>query len=605
MLLHLAFVIGCFLAGVLATRAAVGYRTRALVVVAVGLAALYFFVGALDVPRFSLGGREDAAAGSSDPGGAEGSSAGDARGEAPPTETEDLDALRAWAANVFGGAGRRGRGEELGRDEALPGISAADWASVAGWVLFATGLVAIVWRPVVGVYLIVFFALAGDSTLAPAYPFIKGLSSRESVLFVHDALVVSPLEVFLVATFASWGWRRRRAGDDHAHATARQLSVTAGPLALPAALFLLFVLAGLVRGLVDGGDAVIALWEARPLVHVVAVGVIAHVLLERRHHVTRLVWVVMVALAIEGVWGTLHTLGPAGAVAGAHRGSITDHAASIHINAVIVLCVVVWVHRGVGWRFRLGVPLLLPPMLFVYLASQRRAAFLTLGIACALLLVMLWRERPRLFRMLLPGLCLAGAVYLGAFWNSSSPLGLPARAVRSVVASDQASAKDQGSNAYRALENANIRQTMHAHPILGVGFGRPFDIVRPMPDISFAFEWWAYITHNSVLWIWLKMGAAGFVVLLVLVGTTLFTGARVIGSARDPDRRAVLAAATLYLVMHFVYAWVDMSWDTASMVLVGAFAGLVNRRAVASTRSLARACVDPKPALPPMPAGAR
>ena len=32
----------------------------------------------------------------------------------------------------------------------------------------------------------------------------------------------------------------------------------------------------------------------------------------------------------------------------------------------------------------------------------------------------------------------------------------------------------------------------------------------------------------------------------------------------------------LYLVMHFVYAYVDMSWDTQSMVYVGTAMGLLN-----------------------------
>jgi hypothetical protein len=40
--------------------------------------------------------------------------------------------------------------------------------------------------------------------------------------------------------------------------------------------------------------------------------------------------------------------------------------------------------------------------------------------------------------------------------------------------------------------------------------------------------------------------------------------------------RAFALTATLYLVMHFVYAYVDISWDGASMVYIGAMMGLIN-----------------------------
>ena len=39
---------------------------------------------------------------------------------------------------------------------------------------------------------------------------------------------------------------------------------------------------------------------------------------------------------------------------------------------------------------------------------------------------------------------------------------------------------------------------------------------------------------------------------------------------------AIALTATLYLVMHFLYAYVDISWDAQSMVYVGVMMGLIN-----------------------------
>ena len=108
-----------------------------------------------------------------------------------------------------------------------------------------------------------------------------------------------------------------------------------------------------------------------------------------------------------------------------------------------------------------------------------------------------------------------------------------------------------------------------------MGFGNKFFILVPMPDISF-FEWWEYITHNSVIWIWMKTGMGGFFSMIFLVGMSLMTGVRSLLRMPGGDLSAAALTMLLYIVMHFVYAYVDMSWDTQSMVYVGAAMGVLN-----------------------------
>ena len=138
-----------------------------------------------------------------------------------------------------------------------------------------------------------------------------------------------------------------------------------------------------------------------------------------------------------------------------------------------------------------------------------------------------------------------------------------------------ASSRDQSSNVYRVLENYDILFTLRAHPFTGVGFGQQFYMAVPLPDISF-YVWWQYITHNSILWIWLKTGLGGFLSLLFMVGFSLMTGIQSLLRIKDRELKAAAFVAVFYIVTHFIYAYVDMSWDSRSMVYVGTMLGLIN-----------------------------
>jgi O-antigen ligase len=96
-----------------------------------------------------------------------------------------------------------------------------------------------------------------------------------------------------------------------------------------------------------------------------------------------------------------------------------------------------------------------------------------------------------------------------------------------------------------------------------------------MPDISF-FIWWEYITHNSILWIWIQTGVGGFVSVIFLIGMAMIVGVRVLWRMPGGDLSAFALMAMLYIVMHFIFAYVDMSWEAQSMIYVGTMMGLLN-----------------------------
>ncbi len=437
------------------------------------------------------------------------------------------------------------------------------------WFIFFAGLAATVYQPRYGIYLMLLFTLLGDWIMFPWYPFWKNFSSVESIFFVHRYLIVSPLETYMVVTFAAWLGRGL---------VARQLHFFRGPLFWPIAVFMGFIGWGLAFGLALGGNANIALWEARPISYLPALFVLTSNLITMRRHVNQLIWVLALALFARGIEAVVYVATVLHwQIHGLER--IGNHAMSIYFASFFVLAIAVWLFRDTLAK-RVLFPLMLPPMVYAFFANQRRASFVALGVAFVLLAAVLFQLRRRLFWALIPPLALAAGLYFAAFWNHGGMLGFPIEAFKSVIG--MGNARNAASNEYRLIENANIMYTLRLAPF-GVGFGRKFYILYQLPDISF-FEWWEYQTHNSVLWMWMKMGPFGFVVMLFMFGMAIIVGARALMRLPGGVLSAAALTATLYIVMHCIYAYVDISWDLSSMVYLGVAMGLLNRLdAIAAT----------------------
>jgi len=436
-------------------------------------------------------------------------------------------------------------------------------AIIAALIIFAAA-VAIFYEPRYGVYLTLFFALVGDNTMLPWYPFYKNLSSVESLFFLDKALIFSPLEIFLVLTTISWLGRA---------AMQRKLDFYSGPLFWPTMVFTAFVFVGLAYGLARGGDANIALWEVRPILYMPLMLVLVSNLVTKREHVSHLLWAIMIALLIEGIVGSLTYFLVLDGDLG-RTDSLTDHSAAMHLNTIFIFGIAAWLYRASPVK-RIILPLMVLPVLFTYLAAQRRAAFVTLVVALIFVAIMLYKEHRQAFWLIVPPLALAGLLYLGVFWNSGGATAMPAQAIKSVIAENKASEQDRNSNNYRKIENYNSLVTIRSAPLTGVGFGNKFIVAVPMPDISF-FEWWQYLTHNSIVYIWIKAGIGGFIAMLTLIGLSIMVGVRATLRMPRGDLKAAALLAVLYVIMHFIYAYVDISWDNQSMLYIGAMLGLIN-----------------------------
>jgi O-antigen ligase len=448
---------------------------------------------------------------------------------------------------------------------ALLTIRSAPQPTAIAFAVVLFGAVCIVARPTVGVYLTVFLTVVGDAQLAWWYPFIKNLSSPESVLYVHDAFIVSPLELYLVLTAVVWLLGR--------------LDVNRPPFERGALLWPVMAFAGLAAvgfavGVGTGGDLNVALWEVRPIAYVPLLYVLATNLFTSRRQYRMLLAVAVAAIALESIHALYVIFTASGPEADRLAGlGYLEHSASLHANTLIVWLAAMAAVGERAFGTKLALATVAIPVGIAYLYAERRSAVVALLAALLLVAIVLHRHRRAAFWVIVPLASLLLGLYLVAFWNVDGPIGLPAQAIKSTIAPSQLTPADMSSDFYRRVETHNLIETIRLNPVLGQGFGHRFIQFLPLPYIPFV--WADYLPHNSVLWIWMNMGAAGFVAMLYLFGAAIGTGARATMQLRSRDGAALALTGTLFIVMYAIYAYVDIAWDIGSMVLLGIILALI------------------------------
>jgi O-antigen ligase len=430
--------------------------------------------------------------------------------------------------------------------------------SLAVLVLVLGGVV-VVARPVFGVYLTVFLAILGDGITSAWYPFTKGFSSPESILFVSRSLIGSPLELYLVLLFM--GWLLTRVAE-------RRWDVVRGRFFWPLVAFAALLLIGFGRGIASGGNKNVALWEIRPILYLPLLYFLCTNLLRTKDRYERVYWAIIGATAINSVIALFFRSSRTQAQL-SNMESLVQHGATLPMNALFVYVAGTWIFRSASRGKKVLLHGLAVPIVIAYLYSQRRAAIIALIAAVLLLFVVLFRTNRKLFFRLAPTVLVLGTLYTAAYWNSSGSLAFPAQAVKSVVAPDQLSARDQSSDFYRVVETIDIQYTIRTSPLMGIGFGQKFYRPFPLPQIS-SFLLADYITHNSILWIWMKSGVFGFLAMLYLFAIAMRAGARSMLATKDRDEAAMTLTSVGFVLMYAVFSYVDISWDAKSMVFLAA-----------------------------------
>lgn len=342
-----------------------------------------------------------------------------------------------------------------------------------------------------------------------------------SLKFSSVKVIFSVLEISLGVIFLLWFLVGRKSG--RRIGPKYNLGTLIMPLALFGAMLLVGVLFGISRG---GGDSTIALWEIRGFLMMIAVYFLAGIFITDENHINTLIWVVFIAAGILCTDNILRWFF-------LYRSDTMDDLAYDHVDSVVLvfaalLCMSLLLFGGTRAQRRYAA-FLLPAIVFALDVMKRRAAFAILGVGVVVLVIIILRLRPRLFwTIVVPCLGLA-LVYLAIFWNDTSALGQPARAISSMFTPDP---RDAASNLYRVLEHADILANIQTSPILGLGFGQQFIFYYALPDLSF-WPFWHYTPHNAVLWVWLKDGALGFGAFFWLLSRAVYDGSVALEGQRE------------------------------------------------------------------------
>jgi hypothetical protein len=207
-------------------------------------------------------------------------------------------------------------------------------------------------------------------------------------------------------------------------------------------------------------------------------------------------------------------------------------------------------------------------MLWPYILNDRRTSFV--GLMAALLLLPL--ILPKAFRVRLRSTfrwALVAGTALVAYKvvYSKAPPNIGARAYG-------ANYIDVGNLDYRQIENFNLMVGVIERPLLGLGFGTRFPQVVPLPDISFSFELFDAIPHNTMLYLWAFAGPFGIAALMTASCMMMVVLSR-IGQLARTKRELMLAFLGLIVVTQWgMYVTFDMGLlESRTSMLVGVFAG--------------------------------
>jgi hypothetical protein len=416
---------------------------------------------------------------------------------------------------------------------------------------------AIVMRPAVGLYLFgAAAALLEQFDLPVNTPITGQLHAYQNLSgFTPIPLRLSPVDLLVILTLASWA----------VHRVAARERPRTGPFALVVFLYLAAFLIGTAFGLMRGGfDENAALGELRGPFYVVVVYFLAADLIRERRQLLFMVAgfsALVTVKALQGIGTYATTLGS--------LDEVTGHEDVVFFNVVLALAIVAFI---IGLRTKLAVLVMAvaPLCLLAELFTQRRVGYVGLALICVVIAALFVIKDPRRGWPVVAAGALAIGAYLPLFWNDTGALGQPIRAVRAGLDDSSISVRDQLSDRFRVIENKNIGYTMQMVPLTGVGVGQAYVLKEQPPRLPASFTFWQFITHNALLWLWLKAGPLGAFALWWLVARVSLFGAALWARLSDPELRWLATIPLAFILGQVIFSTVELGLNySRTMILLG------------------------------------
>jgi O-antigen ligase len=364
------------------------------------------------------------------------------------------------------------------------------------------------------------------------------------------------------------------------HAVKHETLLRGGGLILPFVLFLLCVVVAAVYGYLTGGTLKIIVVETRPFVYFFESYLLAYNLVTRKYQVRGFFWLIILGAlvkALQGLYIYVKLHGQTGS------DSLMSHEESFFFIGMLLFLVLLCVHYR--WRRQLIAALCaLPIVLLTLVLNNRRADYvaflLALGVAWALMFVLRPKARLMLGTIAVLSVLLLGG-YVAVFANSTSAFGKPAHGIIAIFHPNPTDVRDVNSNRYRFIENFDLRYTIaRENFFVGMGFGKayfePIPLTTIFPNVGTADQYYNYVPHNNIYWVWMRFGAIGFLIFWYLFGSIIVRGCLIARQLRDPYLQVAAIYAVGMTVAEIVVAFADYQlFFFRNVIYIGLLAGIL------------------------------
>lgn len=392
---------------------------------------------------------------------------------------------------------------------------------------------------------------------SPLYPLGALLMAQLKQTIPVGALVITGIDVLLILLTGLMIHRRITNSTIDKTVT----SSTPRPLVLAAWTCLAGVALIWGWGLATGGSFRYSLWQVQRIIYLPLMFLFLQAIVPGAKAATIGAKMLLTAAAIKSCVAIyVHANFPKASFATTHPDSM------LFASAMALLVVMLFEKpcKASFWRFMGLAPLIIWGMV----ANNRRLVWVELTLSI-IFMTALTRMTP-LKRKIVRGFAIIAPlipIYLAAGWNHPTGAFAPVRTVRSVIDS-----KSDGSTEWRDLENYNLFSTIKDHPVIGTGFGHPYEMVIQLPDVSSVYELEPYCPHNSVLGMWAYTGLIGFSCMWTITGIGIYFAGRIVRAATDPDDRIAALGCIAVFVIYMFHCYGDMGLGTWMSVFLVSFA---------------------------------
>lgn len=359
----------------------------------------------------------------------------------------------------------------------------------------------------------------------------------------------------------------------------RERVLRGGELLWPFLGFLACVAFGIVHGLSTGGTTQTIVLEVRPFWYLFITYILAYNLVSQKSQIRAFFWIVIVAAGIKGLQGcyiyflVLHRYL-------ANSNEIMAHEESFFFAALILLVIIFCLYYR--YRPQLYVALAeLPFVIIAMLANERRADYVALGVGFAVAWILIFMLKKQSRKSLIVGLIVflaIGGGYVAIFSNVSGTVGYPARSIVSIVAPGPGDARDASSNLYRTIEDFDLKYTAEQSFPLGFGFGKDFLQPKPLPNIFSEDPVYLLIPHNTIYWVWMRLGPIGYLLFWYIIGSIIVRGCLIVRKLQDRYLQTVAIYIVAVTFMEVVVAYADYQlYAFRNVIYLGLLIGILLR----------------------------